>query len=327
VLHVSGHGESAADQEWLVLPAGRRLIVDDLLQNPPYRVPFVYLNTCNLGQTRYLGAGVSRSLAYSFAELGAPAVVAHTSPVSDASALRLATAFYDNAMDRSAGDALLAARSALIEDGESPVRLASAILIGDPDHSIVEAPARDMPDLASDVLDAYMNVVNDERRRAAAWTAALDALHERENPRIEAALGVVRIMIDVRNLSDPAQAAALDRAIHVCDALRHLPARAMLRFVRATQGGHDSTRANRADLLEDAIRFLEPLAAFEPAWSKMLSAARKELALERSRERGLAIQTISPTGHPANGCRIGGSHGTKVRKTKKGPGRKRKSSA
>ena len=34
VLHVSAHGESVADLEWLVLPDGKRLVVDDLLRDP-----------------------------------------------------------------------------------------------------------------------------------------------------------------------------------------------------------------------------------------------------------------------------------------------------
>jgi hypothetical protein len=311
VLHVSGHGESGADLEWLVLPGRRRLVVDDLLKSPQYRVPFVYLNTCNLGQTRYLGAGVSRGLAYSFAELGAPAVVAHTSPVSDSVALRLAIAFYDGIIERSVGEALLGARHALLNDGEAPWTWASTILLGDPDHSVVGKRTPDLRDLASDVLDAYMTVATSRSNQIAAMMAALEALRERENPRIEAALGVVRTLADVHDLRDPVQAAALDRAIGVSDALGHLPSRALLRFVKAVKAVDSETR-NQVALFDDAIHYLSPLAAFEPAWNNVLRQAREKLAVERSSEKGLAIHSISPSSRSVTGSGTGGRHGAKA---------------
>jgi CHAT domain-containing protein len=320
VLHVSGHGESGAGMECLVLPKKQRLTVDDLLERPQYRVPFVYLNTCNLGQTRYLGAGVSRGLAYAFSELGAPAVVAHTAPVSDSVAMRLAVAFYDSVTERSVGEAMLEARRALLDDGEPPWAWASTILLGDPDHSVVGTRSRDLHDLGSDVLDAYMTIENNGSNQVAAMKAALNALRERDNPRIEAAVGVVRTLADVQDLHDPAQAAALDRAIRAADALGHLPARALLRFVKAVNAVDTETREQQA-LFKDAIRFLAPLVEFEPDWGTVLRQAREKLAVERSSEKGFEIQTILPTSRSVIGSGIGGRHGTKVHKkrARKGP--------
>jgi CHAT domain-containing protein len=323
VLHVSGHGESGADMECLVLPKQQRLTVDDLLARPQYRVPFVYLNTCNLGQTRYLGAGVSRGLAYSFSELGAPAVVAHASPISDSVALRLAVAFYDRVTERSVGEALLEARRALLDDGEAPWTWASTILLGDPDHSIVGKRTRELRDVASDVLDAFITVEKNPSNQVAAMQDAVEALRERDNPRIEAAVGLVRTLATVQDLGDPVQAASLDRAIAAADALGHLPARALLRFVKAVNAGDTGTPQRHA-LFEDAIRYLSSLAEFEPDWGHALRQAREKLAASRLAEKGLEIQVRLPAESSAITPGIGGRH---AKKDTKRAGRKRPSRA
>jgi hypothetical protein len=321
VLHVSGHGESGADTEYLVLPKQQRLTVDDLLARPQYRVPFVYLNTCSLGQTRYLGAGVSRGLAYSFSELGAPAVVAHASAISDSVAMRLAIAFYERVTERSVGEALLEARRALLDDGEPPWTWASTILLGDPDHSVVGKRSREFRDLASDVLDVCLGVEKNQSKQVAVMKEALDARHQRDNPRIEAALGLVATFDNLQDLRDPA---SLDRAIATSDALGHLPARALLRFVKAVNSVNAGAREQDA-LFEDAIRYLSPLAEFEPDWGDVLRQAREKLADHRLAERGLEIQTRLPAGHSVIGSGIGGRHATKV--DSKRSGRKRPSDA
>jgi CHAT domain-containing protein len=294
VLHVSAHGESGADLEWLVLPRGQRLVVDDLLQDPQYRMPFVYFNTCNLGQTRYLGAGVSRGLAYTLAELGAPAVIAHTKPVSDEAALRLATAFYDQIADRNVGDALLEARQALCDAGEASA-WASGVLIGDPWHEIVESRAV-ATSLASDVLDAFFGMDVPEERKSDAWSAALVALSRREDPRLEAAVGLVRAVSEL-----PDDEAALDDAIAVADTLHHLPARALLRLIRASRADEEGTGHEAIALFEDAIRYLAPLAAFEPQWGALLAGARGKLGVQRAGASGLEIRTHLPPGMEDDG--------------------------
>ena len=55
----------------------------DLERWPQLSLPFVYLNTCELGEARFLGGGRGRGLAFTFAELGAPAVLAYTKSVFD----------------------------------------------------------------------------------------------------------------------------------------------------------------------------------------------------------------------------------------------------
>lgn len=301
VLHVAAHGESGADLEWLVLPHGQRLLVDDLLQDPQYRLPFAYFSTCDLGQTRYLGAGVSRGFAHSFAELGAPAVVAHAKPVPDDAARRLAQAFYLRVADRNVGQALLDARNALREAGESAAVWASAVLMGNPWHE-VSGPGPQAPDdPGSDVLDAYFGLGADDARKARAWRVADSARMQADNPRIEAALGLVRTMSQLHEVRTDEEVATLDAAIAVADALQHLPTRTLLRLVRANGVDARGTGDQAIACLEDAIRHLAPLAAFEPAWDPLLASAREKLALQRASRDGLEIRTRLPQGQEDDG--------------------------
>jgi hypothetical protein len=300
VLHVSSHGEVGADLEWLVLPRGQRLVVDDLLETPQYRLPFVYLNTCNLGQTRYLGAGVSRGLAHTFAELGAPAVVAHTKPVSDRAALRLASAFHAAIGNHDVGNALLEARKALHAEGDL-ASWASAVLIGDPRHSPSAPASQSIDDPGSDLLDAFFGLDVDEATKSDAWQTALAKIEAGECPRVEAALGLVQMVSALRGDDPREDMATLADAVDVADALHHLPSRAMLRLVLAAQADERGPSADAQALLEDTIRYLAPLAAFEPQWGAVLVNVRGKLAKQRSSARGLEIRAHLPPGQEDDG--------------------------
>src|SRR5262249_27532289 len=132
VLHLAAHGQSVASIEYAVLPEGQRFSVDDLLARRQRSMPMAYLNTCQLGRTRYLGGGQARGLAYTLSELGSPAVVANTSDVLDEVSSEIATAFYEHAIDEAVGAALLAARKRLLEMNIHPALVARVILFGDP---------------------------------------------------------------------------------------------------------------------------------------------------------------------------------------------------
>jgi tetratricopeptide (TPR) repeat protein len=133
VLHIAAHGEALADSEWLVLPGGKKLVVDDLLSLGSVQMPFVYLSTCNLARTRHLGAGISRGLAYTFVDEGAPAVLSNSTPVLDSATLTLATAFYEEAMRHPIGEAL---RRARIESDVSAATWGRAVMFGNPWHTL-----------------------------------------------------------------------------------------------------------------------------------------------------------------------------------------------
>jgi len=114
-------------------------------------------------------------------------------------------------------------------------------------------------------------------------------------------MGIIRIMSEVRDLQNPAEAAALNAAITAADALPHLPARAMLRLVRATHADEQGVDPEAVALLEDAIRYLKPLAAFESQWQPYLNRARQQLAVQHSRSSGLEIRTHLPEGQEDDG--------------------------
>src|SRR5262249_47695550 len=75
VLHIACHGESSAGSEALVLADGVRLSALDIATRHRLR-GVVYLNACSLAQSRYLGGGVSRGMAFAFVKAGAPCVIA-----------------------------------------------------------------------------------------------------------------------------------------------------------------------------------------------------------------------------------------------------------
>ena len=156
-------------------------------------------------------------------------------------------------------------------------------------------------DLASDLLDAYFRPDPDDARKYAAWIAAEEELGRLENPRIEAAFELVRTMTELQNVATPAEVAALDSVIAVADQLRHLPTRAMLRLVKASQVFEQRPSSEAAELFEAAIRYLAPLAAFEPSWNGLLSGARRKLALQRAGEEGMEIKTHMPPGEQDDG--------------------------
>jgi len=143
VLHIAAHGESDADKEWLVLPddpkgAGQSLTVDDFLDIPRERMPFIYLSTCNLARTRYLGGGIGRGLAFTLSEMGAPAVISNSSPILDGESVALVISFYELALAECVGDALRLARH---RSGTSPHTWGRAVLFGDPWHRLPKGTA------------------------------------------------------------------------------------------------------------------------------------------------------------------------------------------
>jgi CHAT domain-containing protein len=131
VLHVACHGEASAGAEALVLGDGARLIAVDVAGR--HRLGgLVYLNACSLARGRYLGGGESRGMAYAFARAGAWSVVASLLPVEDASAARIARAFYAGGRREAVGEALRRARAEVAAGGVRPAHWSMTVLVGDP---------------------------------------------------------------------------------------------------------------------------------------------------------------------------------------------------
>ena len=280
-----------------MLPGGRRFTVDDLLARPQPSLPLTYLNTCRLGRTRYLGGGQARGLAFTLSEMGAPAVLANTTDVLDATSTEIATGFYADALEQSAGWALRQTRRRMIENGHHPALVARVIFFGDPWHSMVPEPdaAAGTSDAASDLLDAFIGGV--DAARPAAWERATTLVLAGEaDARVVAALALVR-GLDEQYDGDGDPQARLARYVHavdLADALAHAPARATLRLIRARAADAAGQPELWRELLQEAIGYLEPLEHSAGPWARILADARAQLRTRALANRGITPQRMGP---------------------------------
>jgi hypothetical protein len=292
VLHVAAHGESLAGTEYLVLPNGRRLSVDQLLARRQRSMPFVFLNTCQLGLTRYLGGGQSRGLAFTLTELGAPAVMANTANVLDDVATELATAFYEEALSQPVGAALLAARRRL-QASTHPVLVARIVLYGDPLSSFAEhAGSRTEGDGASQFLDAYFDGRTECARAQTLQDPELLGQLLSGGMRAQAARQLIAgfARLHPGELDLEAQLAELTHAIALADELRHPAAMAMMRYVRASLAIQRGDGERERSWMRDAIVHLGMLPASNSTWANALATLRAELRKRILRERGLEVR-------------------------------------
>ena len=295
VLHLAAHGESEAATEYVVLPQGRRVGVDDLQRKRQRSLPFVYLNTCQLGETRYLGGGQYRGLAFTLSELGAPSVIANTTDVLDDISSELTRIFYREAVARPVGDALREARRQLIEGGRPPILVARVILLGNPWHSIKgEDGGRVKEDPACDLLDAFFEG-HDPALAEPAWAEAARRVTEDGGPvRLGAAMLLIQGESDAEQKKDsPGWAVESGGVIALADALEHSGAQALLRYTRARTGlmrGDPKSLAR----LEDCVPYLKAREGFGPIWSRLLTDARATLRKAEMAKQGLGVQRHGP---------------------------------
>lgn len=299
-LHVAAHGESKVGLEFLALPNGRRLSVDDLLARRQRSVPFVYLNTCQLGRTRYLGGGQSRGLAFTLSELGAPAVLANTTNTLDDVATDIATSFYEDAMGQPVGWALLAARQRLMQYGTHPALVGRVILYGDPHHRI--APATDKtsePDATTRLLDIYFDGREESERRLALEVGVTLWQRHAGEGRMAAAMNLIQTFAQVGQAQQgeeesEAQFEEMGHMIALADELHHAPARAVLRYVRARLAGARADGERERGWIRDAITHLAALPPGNAFWDQALVRARAEIRRREMHDRGLEIRYQGP---------------------------------
>jgi CHAT domain-containing protein len=269
VSHLAAHGTSTVGDEVLVLPNGQRMGVQDLASRRPARVPFVYLNTCSLGATRYVGGGARRGIAHALVELGAPAVVANLSPVDDQIAAELSAAFYQEAFSHPVGEALRRAKLQLAERGVAAPMWGTTVLLGDPELRLQEGEGRRAPRpvLSDRLLDAFANPERDQGKLDGLTGRAMRALEDDpDDSRLRGALMLLDSIQTAEEADDRERATELHFAVELADTLGHPATAAMVR-IRAGEDLADQGRTQEAlETLESALPMLDSLNEVDQRW-------------------------------------------------------------
>lgn len=261
VLHLAAHGVATAADEALLLPDGQRLVASDFGTERRSSMPFVYLNACDLGATRYLGGGLRRGLAHSLLELGAPAVLSSRTPVDDRVAALLSATFYAETATVPVGEALRRARAALAARGVGAMSWATTVLLGDPSLRLTHDDAPPERDLADALLDAFAAPVSDEALVSDLIARALRRLDEdSDDPRLDAALRLVGTLMDG---DEP----DLRYALETAEQLGNPSMVAMLRLAAAGALGAGREEDALA-MIGPALPVLDGLRSAEPAWAE-----------------------------------------------------------
>lgn len=266
-VHFAAHGDATGHDEAIILVDGERLHTDDLLKRFFPRMPTVYLNTCSLAATRYVGAGVSRGVALALAERGAPAVVANLLPVDDSLSSKIATAFYENG-DRF-GKALRAARSSVAATGASPLFWGTTILIGDPRTTV--SPTASPATTSQRLLDGYF-LKPDDVDAEAVLSASLARLQDERDPRSLAATALLREVASWKPRAKSRQRPRMGAALQLALELDHLPSAALIAF-RITETMDDGAEHDLAlRAVEEALALVEPMESEGGLWQRLLDA-------------------------------------------------------
>jgi CHAT domain len=269
IAHLAAHGASTAGDEALLLPAGQRLTTEFLTQRRPARLPFVYLNSCFLGTTRYLGGGARRGLAHALNELGAPAVVASLNPVDDRLAAVASAAFYEEARSHPVGEAVRRVRARLADRGVAAPIWGTMVLFGDPHLRLFGATSDpENANRADDLLDSFANPEPEH------WTLDrypadfLVVLHEEaDEPRLRAAALLVHSLAEAEDLEDPR--AELHFAAELADQLDHRPSRALVRLKEASRLSALGYDSDAVAVLDETLPILDALHEVDPRWAEV----------------------------------------------------------
>ena len=292
ILHIAAHGESEEGDEWLLLPNDEKFYVDDLYVRKQRSLPFVYLNTCHLGFTRYLGAGIRRGFAFNLIEAGAPAVIANTIETLDSQTARLSIGFYRRALTMPVGEALKKNRRDMLNKGVSPVIWGSAVLLGDPYFRLPD-PGKGQwqvtqANVSVRLLDAFLDFGSVDRNSV--WQEAVGELGAGYNPRLEASMLLLQAVEGYENTDEEEKARLSAQLIRLADMLDHLPAKAYFRLIEFQRleeaGEHKEAYAAAKDL----ILYLEALSSASEKWGALL----RQVQAKKKRFE-LAFEGRSPT--------------------------------
>lgn len=268
-VHIAAHGEVGVGRHSVVLTGGQRLSLDDIEAGNRFLHAGVFLNTCSLGQAKYLGAGVSRGVAKALVMSGAPVVIANLLPVQDPEAARIARDFYEYVAEHSIGKALAMARKAAADRGVSPSTWGGVVLVGNPAFDISSNATAAEEDVVTKLLSSYVDVAATNERRGIAYRNAIKMKQTGDrNPRLSAAI----CWVDHASRLQPPDIdpQALDNVVRLAAALNHPEGEALMRFVGAEH--FEGTEA-----LEAAAKALTRVASHRDHWQRALSKVLSKL--------------------------------------------------
>lgn len=271
LMHLSTHGEVALD-EAIILPGGARFTSEHVLQKRFARLPVAYLNTCSVGKTRYLGGGISRGVAHTLVDAGAPAAIANLLQIEDITAANIALEFYRQARQHPVGEALRRARSKAHRQGADPVLWGATVLSGDP--WVTLEPKANTSSVSQQLLDAYFSLRTDDESREEKRTAAVvSLLTDPGDVRLKAAVELLRWAAGVTELSTAENRGVWDRVVRLADEVNHLPAMALTRFARINYLPSDMQPLERLRLIDDALYYLRAMEAEDENWNQLVHRA------------------------------------------------------
>jgi hypothetical protein len=101
-------------------------------------MPSAFINACEVGSSRWVGAGRSQSIPYSLLNSGSRVVIANLLPVEDKIASQMAMSFYKELDKNSFGESLRLVRNNLFASGKHPLYWGTTVLFGDPSASFFQ---------------------------------------------------------------------------------------------------------------------------------------------------------------------------------------------
>jgi hypothetical protein len=256
-LHIAAHGEASARDERLLLHGGTTLTASRLSGAYVPRAPTAFVNACALGSARYVGGGTSRGVAESLLSAGSAAVIANLLPVDDSVSKQLAETFY-GAAHLGVGEALRAARSALVDAGESPWRWGSTVLFGDPSVRLGTDADADPP-VGQELLEAMFRPETDAELSAAARDRAMDQLRAHPD---DIHLGACVALLQATSAipaPSPSHRGAMATACRVAERLGNAQAVAVLAFLLTETYTDADDPEELAAVLDGALTRLEAI--------------------------------------------------------------------
>jgi hypothetical protein len=288
-LHVAAHGVAGGGQEAVLLPKGGRLTSEDVLNRSFGCTPTVWLNTCELGQTRYAGGGAVRGIAQAFLEAGSPAVIASLLRVEDRTSALLASRFYSECARYPFGEALRRSREETQQSGVSPVLWGTTVLMGDPRISLDPAKTASIEWQKKLVL-AIKQIDDPAALSKLAKELKVCAKASPKNIRLACAAGLVSALRELSAKGRASDPWILADILRTCLKIHVLEGAALLGFFLSELMREEETVALMTT--EGAIALLRPVEGEDDSWQQLTNKLLVRTEQIRRGDRALQPRSI-----------------------------------